>query len=76
MQEILANHDEASEIEIFDKKEVEVIRKMIALYQSFSALGVVGSMAKNAVIWAGVMAGAYFAFTEYIIKFIKSHAGG
>ena len=63
-------------IEELDKKEIEIVRKMIATYESFKAFGRLSSAARNIVIWLGVMLGAYFTLQEFIVNFIKSHAGG
>ncbi len=56
---------------IFDKQEGETIRKMIDLYKGFAFFGRMGTAARNIVIWAAAMLGAWFAFNEWVISFIR-----
>ena len=60
---------------IFDKKEIGVIREMIATYESFRAFGRLAHFVRQIVIWAAVMIGAYYAVTEWVVKGIRKVSG-
>jgi hypothetical protein len=66
---------DSKDITIFDKREVDAIRRMILTYESFESFGRLSSAVRGIVIWCGVMLAAYFAFTEWVLKFIRSNAG-
>lgn len=68
LDEILARHN----VTVFDEREIRVIRQMMEFYQACSALGRFAGAARNVVIWMGVMLGAWWAFNEWVVKFVKS----
>lgn len=55
--------------------ELVEVREGLRILRAFQAFGLFGTWVKNALIWCAVMIGAWFAFNEWIIKFIRS-AGG
>ena len=56
---------------VFDSQQVVIILKMIELYKGFAFFGRLGAGMRNVIIWAAAMLGAWFAFNEWIINFIR-----
>lgn len=66
---------DSGEMKIFDAREVATIRRMITTYEAFESFGKLANAVRGIVIWLGVMLAAYFAFTGWLTKFIRSLAG-
>lgn len=66
---------EQQDAAVFDKREMDTIRRMIRTYESFESFGRLSNAVRGIVIWLGVMLASYFAFTEWVVKFIRAKAG-
>lgn len=57
---------------MYDKGDFVTIDKMVRLYEAMENLGVLGGMLRRFIIWSGVIAGGYLAFSGYITEWIRS----
>ena len=67
LNDMLSRH----KVTVFDEAEVKIIRAMIDTYVAFTALGRFASFARSVVIWVAAMAAAFYAFNEWVIKYIQ-----
>lgn len=56
-------------------EELREIRLNLKVFRTLQSLGIAGGWLKGALIWAAVILGGYYAFTEWILKFIRGAAG-
>lgn len=59
-------------VHIFSESEVEIIKEMMDIYAGMRSWGKLAGIMRNAVIWLGVMFGAYYAFKEWVIAAAKA----
>lgn len=52
-------------------EELQEVREGLAILRTFNAFGAIGNWAKNVLIWIGIFLGAWFAFNEWVVKFIR-----
>lgn len=64
-------HRNADEVPPLTDDEIKVVRFWIRVFQGLSALGYAGAVLKNAVLWLGVIIGAYWAVKNWVIEAAK-----
>lgn len=67
LNDILSRH----KVTVFDEAEVKIIKAMIDTYVAFTALGRFASFARNVVIWIAAMAAAFYAFNEWVVRYVQ-----
>lgn len=60
---------------MYERGDFEKLDSAVAFVDLVSNIGRAGTLLKGAVIWLGLIIGAYLAFTEFILKAIKKAAG-
>lgn len=60
---------------MWDRGEFETLDRMIKVWEGLERLGIIGDMVKRFLIWCGIIFAAYFAFTEYLLAWVKKAAG-
>ncbi len=58
-----------------DRGEFDTIERIVRFWESLEAFGRLGDLIRRAVIWLGVIFAAWFAFSEYAVKFIRKSVG-
>lgn len=51
--------------------ELREVRDGLAILRTFKEFGTIGNWVKSVLIWIGIFLGAWFAFNEWVIKFIR-----
>jgi hypothetical protein len=57
---------------MYDNGDIETLEKMVRLYDALENLGALGGMLRRFIIWSGVIAGGYLAFSGYLVEWIRS----
>jgi hypothetical protein len=64
LKKLLAEHDEREIVDELDQKEIEKIRRMIAVYESFEAFGRFSKSARNVVLFVGSLLIGWFVLLD------------
>lgn len=72
----LAEMLKGGEATIFTKEEVEMLRKMIKVYQGLLALGWTGTFLRKVILIVVTIVGAYAALTGALAEWVKKIAVG
>ena len=57
---------------MYDKGDFETIDKMVRFWEALENLGALGGMLRRFILWSGVVAGGYLAFSGYLTEWIRS----
>ena len=57
---------------MYDNGEFETIDKMVRFWESMENLCALGGLLRRFIIWSGVIAGGYLAFSGYLVEWIRS----
>lgn len=60
--------------QMYDRGDFETIDRMVKFWEALENLGVLGDMLRRFIIWMGIVAGGYLAFSGYITEWIRSIA--
>ena len=58
-----------------DRGDFDKIDRMVKFWDALETLGRVGDLARRIILWLGVMFAAWFAFSEYLVNYIRRAAG-
>jgi hypothetical protein len=57
---------------MWDRGEFEKIDKMVKLWTALENIGALGDVLRRFIIWSGVIAMGYFAFSGWLSEWIRS----
>ena len=60
---------------MYDRGDFEKIERMVKFWEALEAFGQLGDMLKRAIIWLGIIIAGYFAFTEWVVKWLRGAVG-
>lgn len=60
--------------QMYDRGDFETIDRMVKFWEALENLGVLGDMLRRFIMWIGIVAGGYLAFSGYITEWIRSIA--
>lgn len=52
--------------------EIVEVREGLRILRAFQSFGLLGTWVKNVLIWCGIVIGAWLAFNEWVLKFIRA----
>ena len=58
--------------QMYDRGDFETLEKMVKFWEAMENLGTVGGMLRRFIIWTGVIAGGYLAFSGVFTEWIRS----
>lgn len=61
--------------DMWERGDFETIDRMVKFWEALEAFGRLGDLFRRFIIWCGVILGAYFVFTEWLVAYIKKAAG-
>lgn len=61
--------------EMWERGEFEAIDEMVRFWEAMKNIGRVGDLLRRFLIWCGIIAASYFAFTEWFLAYIKKAPG-
>ena len=58
-----------------DRGDFDKLDRLVKFWDALETMGRVGDLIRRAIIWCGVIFAAWFAFSEYLVKYIRSAVG-
>jgi hypothetical protein len=60
--------------QMYDRGDFETIDKMVKFWEALENLGALGNMLRRFILWSGVIAAGYLAFSGFLVEWIKGIA--
>jgi hypothetical protein len=59
---------------MWERGDFDTLDRMVKFWEALENLGRLGDMLRRFIIWCGVIAGGYFAFSGHVTEWIRSIA--
>lgn len=71
-EEVIKEHPGVAKVkQMWDKGDFETIDRMVRFWEALENLGLIGDLLRRFIIWSGVISMGYFAFSGWLVEFIK-----
>lgn len=71
-EEVIKEHPGVAKVkQMWDKGDFETIDRMVRFWEALENLGLIGDLLRRFIIWFGVVSMGYFAFSGWLVEFIK-----
>ena len=71
-EEVIKEHPGVAKVkQMWDKGDFETIDRMVRFWEALENLGLIGDLLRRFIIWFGVISMGYFAFSGWLVEFIK-----
>ena len=71
-EEVIKEHPGVAKVkQMWDKGDFETIDRMVRFWEALENLGLIGDLLRRFIIWFGVILMGYFAFSGWLVEFIK-----
>lgn len=57
---------------MWDRGDFETIDKMVKFWEAMENLGALGDLLRRFILWSGIIAAGYLAFSGFITEWIRS----
>lgn len=58
--------------QMYERGDFETIDKMVSFWEAMENLGKLGDMLRRFILWSGVIAAGYLAFSGWLTEWIRS----
>lgn len=71
-EEVIKEHPGVAKVkQMWDKGDFETIDRMVRFWEALENLGLIGDLLRRFIVWFGVISMGYFAFSGWLVEFIK-----